>query len=248
MARPMATTVYWGGDLSDDELTELSAVFGLELSTSAIAKVKSAYQSYAGTVALQEGSQPTKVLKQRLKALSNGAREVALGLGADEKFFEEVGGYYSKRRTSAQAGLPEEINSRVEMALVHLDIDFRRQHHIDLGCDKIDLVQVAWQLAQISRAADNAVNELGSERPGRPQTGARRFVSGLLDALLDAQPELTCSYDAIEETYRGPIPRVMRWFRGLPLPIRESESTLCKLASEELARRNKDRKGSPADN
>lgn len=248
MARPMAATVYWGGDLSDDEIKELSGVFGAELSTSAIATIRSTYQTYVGTVALREGSHPTKLLKQRLKAISSGARELSLGLGADEHFFEEVGAHYAKRRDSAQAGLPEEINSRVEMALVHLDINFRKKHGIDLGCDKIELMQVAWQLAQISRAANDAFNELAKEKPGRPQTGARRFIAGLLDALLDVQPDLSCSYDAIEETYRGPIPIVVRWFRALPSPIREGESTLCKLASEELARRNKDLKGPRPDN
>lgn len=248
MARPVATMVHWGGDLSDDELNDLSGVLGGTLSSSAIRTIKSAYLTYVGTAALQDGSQPTKVLRQRLKTLQQAAREAAFGLGADEHFFDGVGAHYSKRRTSAKEGLPQEINSRVEIELVHLDIDFRKKHRVDLNCDKIDLMQVAWQLAQISRAAENPIAALAREKPGRPQTGAKRFISGLLDALLEEYPDLTCSYDAIEEAYRGPVPAVVRWFRGLPVPIRESESTLCKLASEELARRNKDRKVGQTDN
>lgn len=161
----------------------------------------------------------------------------------DEQFFEETGAFYSKRRTSAKSGLPDEINSRVEIELVQLDIDFRKNHGVDLQCDKIELMPVAWQMAQISRAAENALSDLSREKRGRPQSGARRFVSGLLDALLEIQPGLTCSFDPIEEAYRGPIPAVTRWFRQLPVPIRESELTLCKLAADDLARRNKELKG-----
>jgi hypothetical protein len=203
MARPMATVVYWGGDLSDDELVELSRIIGAELPETAIAKIKSAYQQYAGSAAVQDNSQPTKILRQRLKALAQAAHDAAVGLGADEHFFEEVGAYYSKRRTSAKQGLPEEINSRVEVELVHLDINFRKTHGIDLQCDRIELMEVAWQVAQISRAAENAVAGLAREKRGRPETGARHLVSGILDALLEVQPNLTCSYDPIDGGYRG---------------------------------------------
>lgn len=81
MARPMATTIHWVGDLSDDELRQLSQVLGSELPAPAVTKIKSAYLGYVGTTAVQDGSQPTKVLRQRLKALSHAAREVAMGLG-----------------------------------------------------------------------------------------------------------------------------------------------------------------------
>jgi hypothetical protein len=239
----MATVMHWGGDLSDEELRDLSRVFGHDLSVAAIIKIKSAYLSYIGEAAVRDSSQPTKMLRQRLRSLAQAAREAAVGLGADGNFFDEAGAYYSKQRTSAPQGLPDEINSRVEIELLHLDIDFRRGHRIDLECGKIELMRVAWQLAQISRAAENAVAQLAREKRGRPESGAKRFVSSLLDALLEVQPDLTCSYDPVEGSYRGSFPAIAQWFRELPLGIRESEQTLCKFAAEDLARRNKHKKG-----
>lgn len=248
MAKPVATVVHWGGDLSDDELASLSGVVAGDLPPRARAKIRTSYLSYVGGVAIQEASQPAKVLRQRLKVLAASAKEAALAIGADDRFFEEVGAYYASHRNSPPRGLTEETNSRVELELVHLDIRFRSKHAVDLGCADIELMKVAWQLAQIARASENAISELAKEKRGRPDSGAKRFVGALIDALLDADVSVTCWYSDIDAAYHGSFPMIAQWFRQLPQPLRESESTLCKIAVRCLAQRNKDQNGSTADN
>jgi hypothetical protein len=242
MVQPVATVVSWGGDLSDGEIERLKHAVDAELTEDSLHAISSAYQAYIFAHALNAHALPSKLLQQRLNAVRRQSRALAELLGADWSYFDE---FFSHRKP--RNGLPrdknaEEINARIELELVHLDIAFRKKHGVDPRFEDIDLLTVAWQLSQVSRAAENSLELLRKQqRKGRPDTGAGKLIERVIEALQRSEISVTCWYSDIEGGYQGTFVEVVRWLRGLDQPIAEAESTLCKMAVGTLSRRDSGR-------
>lgn len=204
MVQAVSTTVFWGGDLKDEEIEALSS---------------------------QDSSIPASELRSRLREIDKHATKLTALLGGSDLYFDE---FFSHRRPNDISQPPtkigQEAEHRIELELIHLDIRFRKQHGYDPKFSSINQMTTAWELAQIARAARTAVSALKGSG-GRPKSGAERLVLGLFEALELAGVRPTCGYSDAEGSYCGSFLDVIPWLHGLPLPVRESANTLCKYAA-----------------
>jgi hypothetical protein len=234
MIQPISTVAFWGGDLSDAELEELSGFFGKPFSDVDRQKVVALYHSYVSSCAVSDHAHPAKTLRKRLKDLAASARKTADLLGAEASYFDELLSHRPPKNGVPYDNFANETNHRVEIEMIHFDIEFRRQSGFDPKFGEIPMVQMSWQLAQISRGAEHAAKKL-VQSGGRPATGAKRLVEGLINLSIAMEAKLTCSYSDAEGVYKGRFLTVAAWLRKRPQPVREAESTLCKLAVRALA-------------
>jgi hypothetical protein len=245
MVQPVSTVVSWGGDLSDDEIETLGRMAGVSLSPESQRTIRTAFQRYVTGRALAAQAQPSKLLRQRLRSIQKAAHSLAEALGADGSSFDDFFSHRQPRNGIPRDKVAEETNARVELELVHLDIAFRKQHGFDPRFGDIDLQNLAWQLGQVSRAAERSSALVERQQSkGRPNSGARWLVEGIIEGLVVSGAAVTCWYSDIDGTYHGSFVRIAQWLRNLPQPIAEAESTLSKLAVRALARSKQDDIGS----
>jgi hypothetical protein len=231
MVRPVSTTVFWGGDLSDEEINQLSDIVGVAIDGDARAKIREAYFQYRTRCAVQDASLPIAEIRQQLRDIDKYATALSTLLSGDPLYFDD---FFSHRRpnkiSQPRTPLGQEVEHRIELELIHLGIRFRKQHQFDPKFESIDQMNMAWELAQIARAARAATAALKSPG-GRPKSGAEQLVAGVFDALESAGVRPTCGYSDAEGDYRGTFLQIVPWLHSLPLPVRESSGTLCKYAA-----------------
>ncbi|OQW61174.1 MAG: hypothetical protein A4S17_02150 [Proteobacteria bacterium HN_bin10] len=224
--------VFWGGDLSDDEIGQLSKIVGVSIDNDACAKIRQAYLRYRTLCAVQDASLPIAEIRRRLRDIDKHATILSGLLGGDPTYLDD---FFSHRRpkdvAQPRTALGREVEHRIELELIHLDIGFRKQHQFDPKFGSISQMNMAWELAQIARAARAAITALKASSKGRPKSGAEQLVTELFDALASLGVRPTCGYSDAEGTYTGTFLQIIPWLHGLPLPVRESSATLCKYAA-----------------
>jgi len=239
MVQSVSATAFWGGDLTDEEIAELSGLVGAAIGEQASADLRKAYLDYCTNCALQDGALPASEVRKNLSDLERCARRAAKLLGGHQLDSDE---FFAHRRpkdfAQPRTAIGREVEQRVELELIHFDIAFKKKHDFDPKFSSINMLHVAWELAQISRGARAAAASLSKKtRGGRPKSGAEQLVVGLIAILdsLGARP--TCGYSDADGEYKGTFLRIIPWLHGLPQPVRESAATLCKFAATAPARK-----------
>ncbi|HYD87807.1 MAG TPA: hypothetical protein VEA80_10050 [Vitreimonas sp.] len=215
MVQPVSTTVFWGGDLGDDEINQLARIVGVAIDGDARAQVRQAYLHYRTHCAVQDASLPIADIRQRLRDIDKHATTLSDLLSGDPTYFDE---FFSHRRPKELAqprtALGREVEHRIELELIHLDIGFRKHHQFDPKFESISQMNTAWELAQIARAARNAMTALKASSRGRPKSGAEQLVTGLFDALGSLGVRPTCGYSDAEGAYKGTFLQIIPWLHG----------------------------------
>jgi hypothetical protein len=205
---------------------------GASIDGEARAKIRQAYLQYRTHCALHDGSLPVADIRKRLVQIDKHATSLSELLGGDPLYFDDFFSHRKPRpKDQPRSALGRDIEHRIELELIHLGILFRNEHSVDPKFDSINPLNVAWELAQIARAARVAVSALQRSSGGRPSSGAERLVVGLFEALQSLGVHPTCGYSDALGDYQGTFLQIIPWLHGLPLPVRESSATLCKFAT-----------------
>jgi hypothetical protein len=100
MVQPASATVFWGGDLGDDEIEQLSPIVGVSIDGEARAKIRKTYLHYRTQCAVQDASLPVAEIRQRLRDIDKHATALSSLLSDDPLSFDE---FVGQRRLLSRA-------------------------------------------------------------------------------------------------------------------------------------------------
>lgn len=243
MIQPRKTIVFWGGRLSDDELDSLEKIIGTPLSMECREELNGVYFDYVSRCAITDQAPSVRDLRDRLKQVADRARQAAELLGAEDYFFDGRTGLHRPKNLLPRDSMAQEVNSRLQDELWKRDLHCKNEYGIDPLTREIELLDLSWQLAQVSVAASAARSAIAPQKSGRRKSGAETLVTEFVRVLGSNQVKVTCYWSDADGAYLGLFPRISTWLCSLPQPVRERAVTLNKMAADFLSSAKKDEIG-----